>query len=64
MKMLNGLVVVKGMGKYFKNFESGKPAEKTKKDFAAIPYYAWVHRGKVEMMVLINRNFVKMLINH
>ena len=51
MKMLNGLVVVKGMGKYFKNFESEKPAEKTKKNFATIPYYALVHRGKVEMMV-------------
>ena len=26
------------------------------KDFVAIPYYAWAHRGKGEMVVWINRN--------
>ena len=55
--MVNGLVVVEGMGKYFKNYENEKTAEKNKKYFAAMPYYAWAHHGKGEMMVWINRNF-------
>jgi len=57
--LLNGLVVIKGMGKYLKKFENEKLAEKSKKEFAAIPYYAWAHRGKGEMMVWINRNLNK-----
>ena len=52
------------MEKYFINTENGKPVEKSKKDFAAIPHYAWAHHGKGEMMVNVNRNFVKMLVNH
>jgi len=57
--LLNGLVVIKGMGKYLKKLENEKPTEKTEKEFAAIPYYAWAHRGKGEMMVWINRNLNK-----
>ena len=57
--LLNGLVVIKGIGKYLKKFENEKPAEKTKKNFIAIPYYAWAHRGKGEMTVWINRNLNK-----
>jgi DUF1680 family protein len=54
--LLNGLVVIKGIGKCLKKFENEKSAEKTEKEFVAIPYYAWAHRGKGEMMVWIDRN--------
>lgn len=57
--LLNGLVVIKGMGKYLKKFENEKLTEKSEKEFAAIPYYAWAHRGKGEMIVWINRNLNK-----
>jgi DUF1680 family protein len=57
--LLNGLVVINGTGKYLKKSEIGGPVQKIKKDFVAIPYYSWAHRGKGEMVVWINRNLKK-----
>jgi len=57
--LLNGLVVINGTGKYLKKSEDGEPAQKIEKDFVAIPYYSWAHRGKGEMVVWINRNLKK-----
>ena len=57
--LLNGLVVINGTGKYLKKSENGESAQKIEKDFVAIPYYSWAHRGKGEMVVWINRNLKK-----
>ena len=57
--MLNGLVVIKGMGKYLKTSENGNSYGQIEKDILAIPYYAWAHRGKGEMVVWINCNLNK-----
>jgi len=57
--LLNGLVVIKGMGKYLKTSENGISAGQIEKDILAIPYYAWAHRGKGEMVVWINCNLNK-----
>ena len=50
--MLNGIVVITGAIHYLKNGEN----EKIEKDFLAIPYYAWAHRGKGEMTVWLIRD--------
>ncbi|TFF98250.1 MAG: glycoside hydrolase family 127 protein [Promethearchaeota archaeon] len=50
--MLNGIVVITGAIHYLKNGEN----EKVEKDFLAIPYYAWAHRGKGEMTVWLIRD--------
>ena len=57
--LLNGLVVISGTGKYLKKSKNGESAQKIEKDFVAIPYYSWAHRGKGEMVVWINRNLKK-----
>jgi len=50
--ILNGIVVITGAIHYIKNSEN----DKIEKDFLAIPYYAWAHRGKGEMTVWLIRD--------
>lgn len=57
--LLNGLVIIKGLGKYLKTSENENLAGKIEKDIVAIPYYSWAHRGKGEMVVWIKRNLIK-----
>ena len=54
--MLNGIVVITGTIYYLKKAENGKNIQKIEKDFLAIPYYAWAHRGKGEMTVWMLHN--------
>ena len=53
--MLNGIVVITGTIHYIKKGENGKKII-IEKDFLAIPYYAWAHRGKGEMTVWMIRD--------
>ena len=54
--LLNGVTVIRGMVFGLHNGENGKTVRKEKQEFAAIPYYAWAHRGKGEMAVWLARN--------
>ena len=57
--LLNGVSTITGtVNNYLYNENE---LQKVKKNFTAIPYYAWAHRGKGEMTVWINRDekFVK-----
>ncbi len=50
--LLNGVTVVKGKA-YALAFDAAGRVTKTEEQFTAIPYYAWAHRGRGEMMVWI-----------
>ncbi len=53
--LLNGVQVINGKGKGYKYGKDGKSIKKEEKEFTAIPYYAWAHRGKGEMTVWLAR---------
>ncbi|MFO7867553.1 MAG: glycoside hydrolase family 127 protein [Candidatus Aminicenantes bacterium] len=52
--MFDGVQVVTGTAAALKEEPDGSVSE-SKQDFLAIPYYAWAHRGKGEMMVWLAR---------
>lgn len=54
--MLNGIVIITGTAHYLKHAEDRKEIIKNKQIFFAIPYYAWAHRGKGEMIVWMLRD--------
>ncbi len=54
--MLNGIVVIKGTIHYIEHPEDKNKLIKKEKDFLAIPYYAWAHRGDGEMTVWMLRD--------
>jgi len=49
--LLNGIMVVTGKAQVVKRASNGDIAPAQKKQFTAIPYYAWAHRGRGEMTV-------------
>jgi len=49
--MLNGVEVITGKAQLAARDDAGNPVAKGEKDFVAIPYYAWAHRGGSEMTV-------------
>ncbi len=53
--LLNGIVAVKGEATALLEGRPGEPAVKTTRQFMAIPYYAWAHRGEGEMEVWLAR---------
>ena len=54
--MFNGIVIITGTAHYLKHNEDRKKIIKSKLNFLAIPYYAWAHRGKGEMIVWMLRD--------
>lgn len=48
--MIDGITILKGKAKSLKETKKGNIAEEDK-DLTLIPYYAWNHRGKNEMIV-------------
>jgi len=55
-KLLGGVTVIRGRATAVGYARDGKTLEKKQKDFVAIPYYAWAHRGAGEMAVWLARN--------
>ena len=53
-QLLGGVEVLKGTGLGFEIDEQGN-LEKKNKDFTAIPYYEWAHRGMGEMAIWLAR---------
>jgi hypothetical protein len=53
--LLQGITVLRGRALGLHGGENGVPLEMREQDFVAIPYYAWAHRGKGEMMVWLAR---------
>jgi uncharacterized protein len=51
--LLNGVVVLKGEANAVLVDSDRQKIETRKQAFTAIPYYAWAHRGKGEMMIWI-----------
>jgi DUF1680 family protein len=49
--MLQGVTVLKGEATAIKIDTKNNAVSTVKQNFTAIPYYAWAHRGKGEMMV-------------
>jgi DUF1680 family protein len=49
--LLNGVVVVTGTAQVAKRTISGDIVAAERKQFTAIPYYAWAHRGRGQMTV-------------
>jgi hypothetical protein len=49
--LLNGVMVVTGKAQLVKRTSNGDIIPAEKKQFTAIPYYAWAHRGRGEMTV-------------
>jgi DUF1680 family protein len=49
--LLNGVVVVKSNVSVVMISNDGNSVSTANKEFTAIPYYAWAHRGKGEMMI-------------
>ena len=49
--LLNGVMVITGNAQVVKRTENGEISQAQNKQFIAIPYYAWAHRGKGEMTV-------------
>jgi uncharacterized protein len=49
--LLNGVVVLKGEASAVLVDSKSQQVETKKRQFTAIPYYAWAHRGKGEMMI-------------
>jgi len=54
--MLNGIVIITGTAHYLKHTKDRKEIIKDKQNFLSIPYYAWAHRGKGEMIVWMLRD--------
>ncbi len=54
-ELLGGLQVIMGTVGAYKVIDEDGSVEKSPKDFVAIPYYAWAHRGKGEMAVWLAR---------
>ncbi len=52
---LNGVTKITGEGLLLSYNDDGESTNKEKHNFAAIPYYAWSHRGPGEMTVWIAR---------
>jgi len=50
-ELLNGVIVVKSRVPVVVVNNDGSAVVTVNKDFTAIPYYAWAHRGKGEMMI-------------
>lgn len=53
--MLGGVMVITGKVCGLYSSADGKSVETREQDFAAIPYYAWSHRGSGEMLVWLAR---------
>ena len=53
--LLNGVQVIRGKAVGYGVGEDGHSLEKKEQDFTSIPYYAWAHRGKGEMVVWLAR---------
>jgi DUF1680 family protein len=53
--MLRGVQVIRGKVEAYKVIDDEGTVEKSERDFLAIPYYAWAHRGKGEMTVWMAR---------
>jgi hypothetical protein len=49
--LLNGVVVITGTARVAKRAMNGNIVSAGKKQFTAIPYYAWAHRGRGQMTV-------------
>jgi DUF1680 family protein len=49
--LLNGVMVVTGKAQVVKRTNNGNIVPAQEKQFTAIPYYAWAHRGRGEMTV-------------
>lgn len=49
--LLNGVVVITGTARLAKRMMNGDIVPAGKKQFTAIPYYAWAHRGRGQMTV-------------
>jgi DUF1680 family protein/alpha-L-arabinofuranosidase len=54
--LLNGVTVVHGKATGVSYDKDGKSMVKKARDFTAIPYYAWAHRGPGEMAVWLARD--------
>ena len=52
---LNGIVVVRGEATALHEGRAAGSVESVNQEFAAIPYYAWAHRGEGEMAVWLAR---------
>jgi len=53
---LNGVTVIRGKAVALSHDDDGKSVSKKEQNFAAIPYYAWAHRGPGEMAVWLARD--------
>lgn len=53
--LLRGVQVISGKVEAYKIIDDKETVEKSEKNFLAIPYYAWAHRGKGEMTVWLAR---------
>ncbi len=53
--LLRGVQVIRGTVDAYRVIDDEGNMAKSKKDFVAIPYYAWAHRGKGEMAVWLAR---------
>ena len=51
--LLNGVTVIKSDASAVVIDSSGNSVSTVKQEFTAIPYYAWAHRGKGEMIMWI-----------
>jgi uncharacterized protein len=49
--LLNGVEILHGSGFSVQRTDGGEIIQSGRKEFVAVPYYAWAHRGKSEMMV-------------
>ncbi len=56
--LLNGLTVIKGIAQAYRleKTDDEQTIVKERKNFQAIPYYAWSHRGRGEMAVWLARD--------
>jgi hypothetical protein len=54
--LLNGITVIRGSGFSAQRTLAGDVISAGTKDFTAIPYYAWAHRGKAQMTVWPSRH--------
>ena len=53
--LLNGVTVIKGQVQALFGFEDETTVRRETREFMAIPYYAWAHRGPGEMAVWLPR---------
>jgi DUF1680 family protein len=54
--LLGGVTVIRGKADTSSLSSSAQSIKNTQREFIAIPYYAWAHRGRGEMAVWLNRN--------